>query len=291
VALVCAPLGLLLAFQRPARSETFWAAVGLGVAAWAVVGAAGGFGQIEATWICLLSGGVVVALAVRPPARYGVVTTGMLAVAVAAAMGVLLVTLTSFTWDELHWLTQKHFGMQARAFLEVMNRVLPGAEGSGETLDQLERGLNDVVGFVARFLPALVLIQSMAALAAAWALYRLLAKHPEGEPLPLLRDFRFSDHLIWGVVVALAALVIPGARTLRPLGGNLATFFGALYVVRGLGVVAGLGAAAGLGGPVAALLGFVATVFLLPLVMFGAFALGVSDTWVDWRRLVKGRPQ
>jgi hypothetical protein len=290
VALVCAPLGLLLAFQRPARSETFWSAVGLGVAAWAVVGAGAGFGQIEATWICLLTGGVVVALAVRPPAKYGVVTTGMLAIAVAAAMGVLLVSVTAFTWDELRWLTQRHFGMQARAFLEVMNRVLPGAEGA-DTLDQLESALNDVVGFVARFLPALVLIQSMAALAAAWALYRVVAKHPEGEPLPLLRDFRFSDHLIWGVVVALAALVIPGARTLRPLGGNLATFFGALYVVRGLGVVAGLGAAAGLGGPVATLLGFLATVFLLPLVMFGAFALGVSDTWVDWRRLVKGRPQ
>jgi hypothetical protein len=141
--------------------------------------------------------------------------------------------------------------------------------------------MDDVVGFVARFLPALILIQSLAALAASWALYRVVAKHPEGEPLPPLREFRFSDHLIWGVIIALAALVAPGAR---PLAGNLATFFGALYIVRGLGVVAALGAAAGIGGPMAALLGFLLTLFLLPLVVFGALALGVSDTWVDWRK-------
>ena len=284
---MAAPLGLLLAFHRPGRAEAVMAAVCLAVAAWTVLGPADGFSRIEGAWICLLTGGVAVALALRPPDRSGLVGTGLLAVALAAAMGALLVGVTTFTWDELRWLAERHYGMQARQILEVMNRALGDAGGAADTTDTLEtlgQAMDQVVDFVARFLPALILIQSLAALAAGWALYRVVARNPEGGPLPPLRDFRFSDHLIWGVVVALAALVAPGARVLRPLAGNLATFFGALYIARGLGVVAALGAAAGIGGPIAALLGFLVTLFLLPLVVFGALALGVSDTWVDWRR-------
>jgi hypothetical protein len=284
VALVAAPLGLLLAFHRPGRGETMLAALCLGVAAWTVLGSPDGFGRVEGAWICLLTGGVAVALALRPPARAGLIGTGLLAIACAAATGTLLIGVTSFSWGELRWLAGRHFGMQARQFLEVMTRALAGSEGGADTLETMGQAMDDVVSFVARFLPALILIQSLAALAASWALYRIVAKHPEGEPLPPLREFRFSDHLIWGVVIALAALVAPGAHVLRPLAGNLATFFGALYIMRGLGVVAGLGAAAGVGGPLAALLGFVVTLLLLPLVVFGALALGVSDTWVDWRR-------
>ena len=287
VALVAAPLGLLLALHRPSRGEAVLAALCLGLAAWTVGSAAEGFGRVEAAWICLLTGGVAVALAVRPSSRASLFGTGLVAVASAAVMGALLVAVTSFSWDELRWLAGRHYGMQARQILELMNRALAGTQGSADSLARFDTALDDVVGFVARFLPALLLIQSMAAMAAGWALYRLLARHPEGEPLPPLREFRFSDHMIWGVVLAVAALVIPGARALRLFGGNLATFFGALYLLRGLAVVAGLGAAAGLGGPVAAVFGFLASLFLLPLVVFGALALGVSDTWVDWRRLAK----
>lgn len=284
VALVAAPLGLLLAFHRPGRGETMLAALCLGIATWTVLGSPDGFSRVEGAWICLLTGGVAVALALRPPGKAGLIGTGLLAIACAAAMGVLLVGVTSFSWDELRWLAERHFGMQARQVLEVMTRALQGGAGGADTLETLGQAMDGVVSFVARFLPALILIQSLAALAASWALYRVVAKHPEGEPLPPLREFRFSDHLIWGVVLALAALVAPGAHALRPLAGNLATFFGALYIVRGLGVAAALGTAAGIGGPIAALLSFIVTLFLLPLVVFGTLALGVSDTWVDWRR-------
>ena len=257
------------------------AAVCLAFALWTALGDASGFGLIESAWIFLLAGGVAVAVTVRPPARGNLVATGLLAVGVAAAMGVLLVALTSFSWDEMRWLTQRHFGMQARLVMEAMN----GIAGDGaDALARLEAGLDDVVGFAARYLPALLLIQSLAALAAAWALYRLAARAPEGGPLPRLAEFRFSDQMIWGVVAACALLVLPG---LRLLGGNLATFFGALYIARGLAVVAALGGASGLSSVALALLGLALTLLLLPLVVFGALALGVSDTWVDWRAHVK----
>ena len=87
-------------------------------------------------------------------------------------------------------------------------------------------------------------------------------------------------------MLALAALVLPiGTGLLRPIGGNLAAFFGGLYVARGLGVLLALAAAAGVGGPFAALFTVFITVFLLPLALFSTLAIGVSDTWVDWRKL------
>lgn len=287
IALVAAPLGLLLAFQSPSRREAMFASICLTFAAGSVALGGAGFARFEAAWVCLLAGGAVIAIAWRPPARGGLVATGLVAVAIAAAAGILLVGVTAFSFDELRWLAARHYGMQSRLVLSAMSRAVANADGGAELVQRLEAGFNEVVDFVARFLPALVLIQSVAALAAAWALYRTVATHPEGESLPRLRDFRFSDHLIWGIVFALVALVIPGASSLRLLGGNVATFFGALYVLRGIGVVAALGAAAGFGGALSTLAALLATVFLLPLVMFGALALGVSDTWVDWRKLAK----
>ena len=283
--MVAAPLGLLLLFQRPGRRESLIALVLLALAAWSALSGGDGFTRFEGAWVLMLAGGTVVALALRPPPRGSLTGSGLLAVGVAALVGSLAVALTSFSWGELRWLAERHYGLQSRLLLEAMTRSLQGAEGATDVVEAMEAAFNQVVQVMSTLLPALVLLQSMAALAAAWALYQKLARHPEGEPLPRLRDFRFSDHLIWGIVIALVALVFPGAHSVRLLGGNLATFFGGLYVVRGLGIVSALAAAAGVGGPFAALLATFATFFLFPLVMFGALALGVTDTWVDWRKI------
>jgi len=271
--------------QRPAGGEALLAAGLLAVAIYSVTGSLDGFGHVEGAWVCLLTGGTAVALAARPPSQNRLVGTALLAVGVAAVAAVLVITVTPFSWGELRWLAERHFGMQARLVLGMMNNALRGTAGGPDVLATLEVTLNQMVALVGLVLPGLVLLQSMAALAAAWALYRWIARHPEGEPLPRLREFRFSDHLIWGVVVTLIALVVPGKEVLRDVGGNLAAFFGGLYVARGLGIVAALAAAAGMGGVFAALLATLITVFLLPLVMFAALALGVTDTWVDWRKL------
>jgi len=286
VALVAAPLGLMLLLQRPERRESLIAGALLGLVAWSVVSPADGFGRFEGAWVCLLTGGTAIALALHRPGR-SLVGSGLLAVGTAAVAGALLVLVTPFSFAELRWVAERHYGVQARLLLEAMNRAVAtgGGDGGGELLQTMELTLNEMVSAVSRLMPALVLLQSLAALAAAWALYRWLARHPEGEPLPRLREFRFSDHLIWGVVLALIALVLPGASAIRELGGNLAAFFGGLYVVRGLGIVAALAAAAGLGGPFAALVASFAAIFLMPLVMFGALALGVLDTWVDFRKM------
>lgn len=285
LALVAAPLGLVLLFLRPSRGEALLAIGLLALTAWSIAGDTTGFARIEGAWVCLLAGGTVVALAARPPGEGSMIGSGLLAVGTAAAAAAVLLLVTSFSLPELRWLAERHYGLQARMVLETLQQMAGSAEGGADLVASAETSLNSLVQVVSVLLPALVLLQSVAALAAAWALYRWVARHPEGGPLPALREFRFSDHLIWGVVLALVALVLPGAQALRLFGGNLAAFFGGLYVVRGLGIVAALAAGAGVGGPIAAVMAAVVTIFLLPIVMFGALALGVTDTWIDWRKL------
>ncbi len=281
------PLGLFLVLQRPTARETLTGVALLAWVAWGVAQPGAGFPRLEAAWVCLLGSGVAMAMLLRPPSKGPLVASGLVAVGLSAGLALLAAGAARVGFDEVRFLAERHYGLQARLVLQALAAASGAAPGtSSPALAAFETTADTVVQVLGRVLPGLVLLQSMAALAAAWALYRLLARHPEGEPLPTLRDLRFNDHLVWGVVLALAALVVPwGVGWLRPLGGNLATFFGALYVVRGLGVVLALGAAAGVGGPFAAVLGALAAIFLMPLVLFSMLALGVTDTWIDWRRL------
>ena len=273
--------------QRPSAREALTGAALLGWVVWGVAHPGAGFLRLEAAWLCLLGSGVALVMLLRPPSRGPLVASGLLAVALTAGLALLAAAAARVGYDEVRFLAGRHYGQQARLVLQALasaSGAVPG--GESQTLAAFESTANTVVEVLSRLLPGLVLLQSMAALAAAWGLYRLLARHPEGEPLPKLKELRFNDHLVWGVVLALAALVLPwGAAWLRPLGGNLAAFFGGLYIARGLGVLVTLGAAAGVGGPFAAVLGVMAAVFLLPLVLFSMLALGVTDTWIDWRRL------
>jgi predicted membrane protein DUF2232 len=279
---VAAPLGLFLLLQRPMAREALLGAALLGLVAWSVAHATPGFPRLEAAWVCALAGGVAVAFALRPPATGDLVATGLQAVAFAA-IGVTLFALpTGTSLEEVRWLGERHFGDQARMLFDALSQA---ADPGNPALAAFQASAATVVQVVSRLLPGLVLLQSVAALAAAWALYRLLARHPEGAPLPRLRDFRFNDHLVWGIVLALLALVAPfGTSVLRPLGLNLSAFFGALYVARGIGVLLVLAAAAGFGGPFAVVLSALIVVFLLPIAALSTLALGVSDTWVDWRK-------
>jgi hypothetical protein len=281
------PLGLFLLLQRPTAREALIGAALLGWVAWSVAHPGSGFPRLEAAWVCLLASGVAVVMLLRPPSRGPLIASGLLAVGLTAALAVLAAVAARVGFDEVRFLAQRHYGLQARLVLQALAAASGAAPGTASpALATFESTADTVVLVLSRLLPGLVLLQSTAALAAAWALYRLLARHPEGESLPRLKELRFNDHLVWGVVLALLALVVPwGVGWLRPLGSTLATFFGALYVARGLGILMALGAAAGVGGPFAAVLGTLAAIFLMPLVLFSMLALGVTDTWIDWRRL------
>lgn len=143
--------------------------------------------------------------------------------------------------------------------------------------------------------PALLALESLAGLGLAWATYHRLSRTRLGAPLAALRDFRFNDQLVWGLIVGLTIVFLPTLTLFRGLGRNLLVFFGALYALRGLGVLAWFLAPGALVASVTVgfamflfpVLNFVAA-FGFTLLIIAAFGLGLGDTWADWRR--RARP-
>ncbi len=138
--------------------------------------------------------------------------------------------------------------------------------------------------------PALLLIESLAALAMAWALWHRLARFRLGPPLSPLSEFRFNDQLVWGLVAGATLVLLPTLSAWRGVGVNLLLLFGALYALRGVGVLLWwlpdrwawlplllLLVCIPLLGPVQVL----ATVAVL------AFGVGLGDTWRDFRRTAR----
>jgi hypothetical protein len=138
--------------------------------------------------------------------------------------------------------------------------------------------------------PALLALQSLAALALAWATYHRLSRARIGAPLRPLKEFRFNDQLVWGLIVGLTFLLLPTLRSLHGAGKNLLVFFAALYAVRGFGVLSWFMAPGSLGVTltvgIVMLMAPVLKIFaVLAFMMLGvsALALGLGDTWADWR--------
>src|SRR4029078_117936 len=102
---------------------------------------------------------------------------------------------------------------------------------------ETEKELVSVSGWGLAVFPSLLALQSLAALALAWATYHRLSRARLGAPLRPLKEFRFNDQLIWGLIVCLTIIMLPTLTSVRGIGRNLIVFFGALYAVRGFGVL------------------------------------------------------
>lgn len=169
---------------------------------------------------------------------------------------------------------------------QVVSRMPRASDAPQET----ERQLRELSEAGTKVFPALLALESLAALALAWATYHRLGRTRLGTRLAPLKEFRFNDQLVWGLIVGLTILFLPTLSAFRTAGSNLLVFFGALYALRGLGVIAWfLAPTAILGGvtvglamllpiwPTPAVLGFM-------LLLVAALGLGLGDTWADWRR-------
>jgi hypothetical protein len=163
------------------------------------------------------------------------------------------------------------------------------------TLEELDAGLKATSDAGVMLAPSLLLLESLIALALAWATYHRISRTRLGAPLGPLKDFRFNDQLVWGLIAGLTIVFVPALDFMGGVGRNLLLFFGALYAIRGFGVLSwfmrpGTLAITMMVGfamlwlPVltpVAVLGFV-------LLALAAFGLGLGDTWADWRR--RARP-
>jgi hypothetical protein len=148
--------------------------------------------------------------------------------------------------------------------------------------DENEKVIRALPEHTAALLPALLALESLAALVLGWAVYQRLSPGRIGPPLSPLSEFRFNDQLVWGVAVGATLCLLPTFADGRNAGYNLLVFFGALYLLRGLGVLAWITKGRYL---VLGILSLIPPFGMMLGVL--ALALGLGDTWLDLRRRAK----
>lgn len=180
-----------------------------------------------------------------------------------------------------------------QAFAGRVPLVAARGEQLATQLEELQRNADTRAGSLLVLLsPSLLALQSMFALALGWAGYHRLARTRIGPPLGTLRELRFNDQLIWGLVVGAVLVMQPTLVELRVAGLNLLCFFGALYALRGAGVCSWWMPQRW---TFPLFLMFVVLVSLLgPTLMLMAiaaicFGVGLSDTWRDFRAMARAR--
>lgn len=260
----------------------------------------GSYDRLLRGWSLLLAGsfGLVCLFGTRPPFFARALVTLGIALALALAMSMLgpvslqqashtvsdeLARRNSETMAKLNEQIAAH-PVEWKQLTEKLPQLAP-APGEMEK----ELGVLSRVGL--SVFPALLALESLMALALAWATYHRLNRTRLGAPLGPLREFRFNDQLVWGLIVGLTIVFLPTLANLRGMGRNLLVFFGALYAIRGLGVLTWFLAPGGLAATLAIAFAMllwpvlnVIAVFGLTLLALAAFGLGLGDTWADWRR-------
>jgi hypothetical protein len=157
--------------------------------------------------------------------------------------------------------------------------------GADELAAQVERQFTALPTAAKVLVPAMLALESLAVLALAWALYHRFGRVRLGPPLAALRDLRFHDALVWGLIAGLLVLVVPMPDAFAAFGVNCLVFFGALYVMRGLGVFAWFLRP----GRWMVVLWSIVLVMFWSVIAAVALVVGVGDTWLDWRN--RPRPQ
>jgi hypothetical protein len=181
-------------------------------------------------------------------------------------------------------------GQYPKEWNEIVARIPQVGELPAETEKQLAVLAQAGEGIF----PSLLALESVIALAIAWSVYHRLSRTRLGPPLAQLKEFRFNDQLVWGLILGLLILFLPKLAFVRDLGRNLLVFFSAIYAVRGLGVLSFFTAPGTLA--VTATVGFAMlwwpvlnAIAALGFMILGvaAFGLGLGDTWADWRNRPK----
>ncbi len=273
-----------------------WVGIAAFVLAQPVPGGGDEYAAVARGWALLLAGGFGAACVLG-----GLVPTfvgrALAAVALAFVLGAAALAAAGRPPAAVAGVARAEYGRRVDRSLAAWRAHADGpAWRRGSDLSVAARAADSVEGLAAlprpaaRLMPALLGLESLAALALAWSVYHRLARVRLGPPLARLAEFRFNDQLVWGVVAGATLVALPSLAELRGVGLNVLVFFGALYALRGLGVLrwwadgwlAGLGAA----GAVLAVLLLVPLVGVtLPAALLGvaALALGLGDTLAGWR--------
>ncbi|MFQ5691081.1 MAG: DUF2232 domain-containing protein [Gemmatimonadota bacterium] len=271
VVLVFVPLAVLLLAYHP-RSLTA-VALALVILLSAFAGARAGPAPLwfaERAWALMLGGGFVLSgILVRSRA-----VTVRSVTALAGTAGVLALTagVRPQVLPQLDWWMSSELRRVALGATEWLQGVgaFPGVESTVQRMIAAEVLLY----------PAFLALASVASLSVGWYVVSRFAG--VGGALGPLREFRFSDHLVWVLVAGLVLFLLPLGGPASRLGENAVVFMGGLYLLRGLGILLWCGAALVSSAWWAAVWAVVA-VLLYPVVVGAALLMGLSDTWLDLR--------
>lgn len=260
-----------------------------GLAVWMLsvrVPGAGAFDPLSRGWVLLLAAAFGLTCVMERDKPF--FPRALAATAIALGLSILLLLVGRTRLDDLGRSVANEFSRR----LDVVTREYEARTRTPEwrefarrfpnaiaVIEEGEQRLPEIARGALAVFPALLGLQSLALLALAWALFHRTSRARIGPPLHSLAEFRFSDQLVWGVVLGVTLLVVPSLREARSIGLNLVVFFGALYALRGLGVLSWFLAP---GRPTPVLL-VVAAVVAGPLVGVFSLGLGLADTWIDWR--------
>lgn len=266
----------------------FWTALALWLLTQPMTDAPGaaGYDRMARGWALLIAGAFGVVFVLGQGRRF--FSAALSAVALATAAALLMSLLAGGTGQVRDALVRELGARQAADVAHLDSaQALPENQQYleqnpevAESMQEATQLYRELPARVAAVAPAVLALESLAALALAWALYHRMSRVRIGPPLGSLKQFRFNDQLVWGVIVGILLLVVPSLEQFRGAGFNLVLFFGTLYAVRGAGVLSYFLSP---GWVTALALAFLA-VFLWPLYVVGAFGLGLGDTWLDWRR-------
>ena len=278
------------------------AVIWIGLAIWVLAQSAmpGSFFNLVRGWSLLLAGafGLVCLLGIQRPFFPRALTALFLALGVVFLMS----TRGPLTAGRAGQAVQAEFGRRNaeamttfRAFVGEHPEVVQKMPELKPMLNEFEARLTATSNAGKGLFPSLLLLESLIALALAWTTYHRLSRTRLGAPLGPLKDFRFNDQLVWGLIAGLAIVFVPALDFIDGMGRNLLVFFGALYAIRGFGVLSWFLAPGALAGTL--MVGFVmlwwpvlnaVAVLGFMLLALAAFGLGLGDTWADWRR--RARP-
>ncbi len=279
VAVVALPLAVLLAVTpQRTRAELVTTGIASGFSAWWLLAP----GQLpdqmlRAAAVLTTAGFVVFTVRTGLPFMYRALVS--LAGAMVGVSALLLTLGTS--WGELRWWVASRSGLAARS---LMGMLWSTVDTAAPALTQLEESLATMIQLAADFLPAITALKLLAGLALATAIYHRVARQPRGQPLGRFRDFRFSEHLGWALVLPLIAILVPKLVAAKAAAANLLLLGAVLYALRGAAVAVFALHALGAGGFFLRLFLMVILVLMLPFVVGGAILLGVLDGGLDLRR-------
>jgi hypothetical protein len=262
----------------------------VGVAAWSVTQLAGAglFALLQGGWTLLVAASFGAILAARRDPSKPFFPRALAAIGASMGLALLVTVVTPSGPGRVVEGVAVEAGRRAEisragwrdmtAMQEWKDFVAQNA--AADSMSQLvDRQLNDLPASARTLFPSLAALEALVALALAWALYHRLGRARVGPPLAPMKEFRFNDQLVWGVVGGLALVLIPGSAIVRAIGANLLLFFGSLYTIRGIGVFMWRFPP----GPVASAVLVVIGLMFWNFLGVIALVIGVGDTWFDWR--------